>query len=105
MYYDKIHLEVITPSFFGLHLDVDSVIAPGSEGYLGILPNHTFLVTSLVEGKLTVRIGDETWEFQIGEGYMEVSPDETHILTEYLVSDEMDAEEILEWGIKYEESE
>lgn len=34
--------------------DVESLIAPGSEGYLEILTSHAPILTTLKEGKLTV---------------------------------------------------
>jgi len=103
--YDKIHLEVVTPTTFSLHMDVDSCIAPGTDGYLGILPNHTFFITSLTEGRLIIKIGEDTNIFNIGKGYIEVSPEETHILTEHIESEKMTLDEIMKWGIQYREHE
>jgi F-type H+-transporting ATPase subunit epsilon len=35
-----------------------SIVAPGSEGYLGILRDHAPLVTQLMPGKLTVKVAE-----------------------------------------------
>lgn len=39
--------------------DVESLIAPGSEGYLEVLTNHAPLLTTLQEGKITVTDKDK----------------------------------------------
>jgi F-type H+-transporting ATPase subunit epsilon len=101
----RFHLEVITPSEFSIHQDVESIIAPGSEGYFGVLPGHTYFITSLKEGYLSIKIGDDYKKFNIGKGYLEVTEEETIILTEYIKSEEMTQEEISEWGLKYKEHE
>jgi len=52
-----IHIEVITPERKVYEDDVDMVIAPGSEGYLGILPHHAPLLTGLGAGEFRVKKG------------------------------------------------
>ena len=53
---------------------VDIVVAPGSEGEMGILPNHTPLLTSLGYGFLRVRYSGREEVFAIAGGVMEVRP-------------------------------
>ena len=43
----KIKLEVVTVEKLVYSDDVDEVIAPGTEGELGILPHHAPLITML----------------------------------------------------------
>ena len=62
--------------------DVDEVIAPGSLGELGILPNHAPLVTSLVAGELRVKTGNEVEEFFVSGGFLEVLSDEVTVLAD-----------------------
>src|SRR4030067_2317172 len=62
------HLEIVTIERKVCSEDVDMVIAPGSEGELGILPNHTPLLTTLTEGVLRVKRGGEEEVFAIGGG-------------------------------------
>jgi len=64
------------------HGAVTSIVAPGTEGYLGVLPGHLPLVTSLKAGKLTVVAGERRLHFQIGAGYMEVTPASVIVITE-----------------------
>src|SRR5438552_8774467 len=52
-----LHLEVITPERSVYEDDVDMVIAPASEGYVGILPHHAPLFTTLGPGEFRVKRG------------------------------------------------
>jgi F-type H+-transporting ATPase subunit epsilon len=62
--------------------EVDMVIAPGSEGELGILPHHAPLLTTLEYGILTVKRGGKEEAFAIAGGIMEVLPDEVTVLAD-----------------------
>jgi len=53
--------------------EVESVTAPGVEGELTVLKNHEPLITTLKEGMVTVRKGEETFEFPTSRGILEVS--------------------------------
>ncbi|MBI4085129.1 MAG: F0F1 ATP synthase subunit epsilon [Candidatus Liptonbacteria bacterium] len=52
--------------------EADSLTAPGTEGEMTILPKHMPVITTLKEGKITVRSNGETKEFSIDEGILEV---------------------------------
>jgi F-type H+-transporting ATPase subunit epsilon len=56
------------------------VIAPGSEGELGILPNHVPLLTALRAGELRIKKDDTEEAFAISGGFMEVQPDHVTVL-------------------------
>jgi len=74
-------LTIVTPEKIFYEDDVGSLIAPGSEGYLGILTDHAPLITALVPGKLTVK--DQKHQeliFAIGGGFMEVFKNHVTIL-------------------------
>ncbi len=62
--------------------DVDMVLAPGSEGELGILPHHAPLLTTLSLGVLRVRQGSQERAFTIAGGIMEVRPDRVTVLAD-----------------------
>ena len=63
--------------------DVEMVIAPGSEGELGILPRHAPLITSLEEGVMRVkRAGGREEVLAIHGGFMEVLPDQVTVLAD-----------------------
>jgi F-type H+-transporting ATPase subunit epsilon len=77
-----IKLEIVTVERKLYEDDVDMVVAPGSEGVLGILPHHTPLLTSLTFGELVARKGDREEAFAIGGGYMDVQPDKVTVLAD-----------------------
>ncbi|MGB7537180.1 MAG: ATP synthase F1 subunit epsilon [Anaerolineales bacterium] len=62
--------------------EVDMVVAPGSEGVLGILPHHTPLLTTLNYGILTVKMAGKEEAFAIAGGIMEVLPDGVTVLAD-----------------------
>lgn len=77
-----IRCDIVTqdrPLFSG---DVDMVVAPGSEGVLGILPHHAPLLTTLTYGILTVKQAGNEQAFAIAGGIMEVLPDEVTVLAD-----------------------
>jgi len=63
--------------------EADMVVAPGTEGIMGILPNHAPLLTTLAFGELIVRHGEEEEIFVVAGGVMEVQPDAVVVLADY----------------------
>ena len=51
---DKLHLEIVTPQGQIFNDDVSSVVLPGSEGELGVLPNHASLISLLKAGIIDI---------------------------------------------------
>lgn len=76
----QINLDIVTPERRVFQGQVDMIIAPGSEGFLGILPSHTPLITSLRIGIARIKNNDEQIKVAIGGGFMEVQPDKIIIL-------------------------
>jgi F-type H+-transporting ATPase subunit epsilon len=60
----------------------DLVLAPGSEGELGILPNHAPLLTTLSMGVIRVRHEDGEEVFTITGGVLEVRPEIVTVLAD-----------------------
>jgi F-type H+-transporting ATPase subunit epsilon len=75
-------LEIITPEATAYSEDVDMVTLPGSEGELGIYPNHVPLLTTLNPGELRVLKGGKETYLAIGEGFVEVTGDSVSVLTD-----------------------
>jgi len=75
-----LHLEVITPERRVYEDDVDMVIAPGSEGYLGILPHHAPLLTALGPGEFRVKKGGIEEVLVVFGGFMDVRADKVVVL-------------------------
>lgn len=64
------------------------VTVPGSEGELGIYPNHVPLLTTLKPGELRVlREGRATY-LAVGEGFVEVRGDGVSVLTDMALEPE-----------------
>jgi len=55
--------------------DADMVIVPGIQGEMGILPNHSPLLSTLKFGILRVRYKGQEQMFTIAGGVIEVQPD------------------------------
>jgi len=75
--------------------EVRSVSLPGTEGRMGVLPNHSPLLTTLAFGEVIVRPSntDEEQYFAIGGGYAEVQPDHVIVLADSAEqADEIDLE-------------
>jgi F-type H+-transporting ATPase subunit epsilon len=66
-------LQVVTPERIVLDETVSSIIVPGTLGYLGVLAHHAPLLTTLSSGRLTVRRADESREYRMAGGFLEVS--------------------------------
>jgi len=77
-----IRLEVATPTRLMVSADVDEVVAPGSEGYFGVLPGHAALLTTLTAGVLTYRQGREEQRLAVMGGFAEVNADHMIVLAE-----------------------
>jgi F-type H+-transporting ATPase subunit epsilon len=75
-------VERVTPERILLQAQVDELNVPGELGYLGILPGHTALLTTLGEGELMVRQGATQRFLAVFWGYMEVNDDKVTILAE-----------------------
>jgi F-type H+-transporting ATPase subunit epsilon len=62
--------------------DVDIVVLPGAEGEMGILPNHSPLLTTLKFGIITVRSQGNEEHFTVAGGIAEVQPEIITILAD-----------------------
>ncbi len=68
-------LKLITPEAEILSTESDYVTVPGEVGELGILPQHTSLVSLLTGGVMTTTRAGKTDHFQISGGHVEVAAD------------------------------
>ncbi|MBX3066426.1 MAG: ATP synthase F1 subunit epsilon [Anaerolineae bacterium] len=60
----------------------DSVVLPGTEGEMGILPHHAALLTTLGFGELRVRKAGAEESFAVYGGVAEVRPDRVLVLAD-----------------------
>ena len=75
-------LEIVTPERQVFSEEVDSVVCPGIEGELGVLPHHAPLLTTLGVGELRIRRGAEEEFFAIAGGFLQVRPDKVVVMAE-----------------------
>lgn len=79
----KLSVEVVTGERVVFTEDnVDMVVAPGSEGSLGILPHHAPLVTLLANGELRITKGGQEQSLVVFGGFMEVTHDKVIVLAD-----------------------
>ena len=62
--------------------EADMVLIPGSEGMMGVLPNHAPVLTTLGFGELVVRKGNAEEIFAIYGGVVEIRPDKVIVLAD-----------------------
>ena len=87
-----LRLEVVSPEGRVFTDDVDTVVVPGVEGELGILPHHTPLVTALGTGELRIRRSGTVQYMFISGGFVEVRGDKVVVMAFVAEhSDEIDA--------------
>jgi F-type H+-transporting ATPase subunit epsilon len=78
----EIRLEVVTPDRMVLSDTVDIVVATGTEGEFGVLHDHIPFLTTLQEGELRFRKGNELHFMAVSGGFAEVLPDKVTVLAE-----------------------
>ena len=90
----SIRLEILTIERQVFDAAVEMVIAPATDGVVGILPHHSPLLTTLDQGELEVRTeGAEPQFFAIGGGFLQVLPDHVVVLADSAEhADEIDLE-------------
>jgi F-type H+-transporting ATPase subunit epsilon len=78
----SLHLQIVSADRLLVNEQVDEVEIPGADGYLGVLPGHTPLLTTLNVGELWYRQGQEKHYLAIALGFAEVGPDQVTILAQ-----------------------
>lgn len=75
-------VRIITPKkiFYSGH--AESMVAPGVNGFFGVLPEHAPLITKSTGGRLKVKEAKKADRFfRIGPGFIEVENNEVIVLT------------------------
>ena len=75
-------LELATPTRQLVSEEVDEVVAPGSEGYFGVLPGHAAFLTTLGSGEVVYRRGRDEVHLAVHGGFAEVTTERVIILAE-----------------------
>ncbi|MEP6936986.1 MAG: ATP synthase F1 subunit epsilon [Chthoniobacterales bacterium] len=83
-----LRLEIVTPEATAYAEDVEMVTLPGTEGELGVYPNHAALLTTLKPGELRVlKDGRESF-LAVGEGFVEITGTGVSVLTDMALEPE-----------------
>jgi F-type H+-transporting ATPase subunit epsilon len=77
-----IRCEIVSQDRTVFENDVDIVVVPGVDGEMGILPNHSPLLSTIRMGVIKVRYAGEEENFTITGGLVEVQPDIVTILAD-----------------------
>ncbi len=77
-----IRCEVVSQDRIVFQGDVDIVNLPGVEGDMGILPNHSPVLTLLRFGVVSVKTKTDEQFFTVAGGVAEVQPDQVTILAD-----------------------
>jgi F-type H+-transporting ATPase subunit epsilon len=78
----ELHLEIVTPDHQVARETVSGVSIPGKNGYLGILPGHSPLLSELKVGELSYTRDGVAHSLAVSWGFAEVLPDRVIILAE-----------------------
>ena len=79
---DRLTVEIATPTRLVVAETVDEVVAPGIEGYFGVLPGHAPFLTTLGIGEITCRAGRDERHLAVSGGFAEVRNDKVIILAD-----------------------
>ena len=79
---DKLHFNLVSPERELMSADVDQVDIPGTEGWIGVLPNHSPLMTALAPGMVRIRTGSDEQRIFVRGGFAEISPAGLTVLAE-----------------------
>lgn len=82
-----VRLEIVTPEAKTFSDNVDSVVIPGVEGEIGVLPMHAPLMTLLEPGELRVIKNGEEIRLAVGEGFVEITQEKIAVLTDMAVKE------------------
>jgi F-type H+-transporting ATPase subunit epsilon len=78
----KLRLEIVTAEREVFSDEVDMVVAPGSEGELGILPRRAPLLTTLQPGALRLKKDGEETLMVVSGGFLQVYRDRVLVLAD-----------------------
>ena len=77
---DQFNYKLVTPEKIYLEGNAQMVVLPGAEGDLGVLPNHSNIITSLRPGIIKVTNSDQTQSLFVEEGFIKFSNNELLVI-------------------------
>lgn len=79
---DRLTIEIATPTRLAVSETVDEVVAPGIQGYFGVLPGHAPFLTTLGIGEVLYRVGRDERSLAVSGGFAEVRNDKVIVLAD-----------------------
>jgi F-type H+-transporting ATPase subunit epsilon len=77
---EKLALKIVTPERQVIMEQVDDVILPSVDGYLGVLPGHAPLLAQLDVGEVSYLAGNQRHYLAVSGGFVEVLRESVSIL-------------------------
>lgn len=74
------HLSIITPLGEVYSGEIESLVAPGEEGHLGVMAHHAPMIAALQQGSLVTRTGEQASYYAAGHGVLEVAENKVLVL-------------------------
>ncbi|MEM8954471.1 MAG: ATP synthase F1 subunit epsilon [Verrucomicrobiota bacterium] len=95
-----LHLEIVTPEKEVFSDEVSTVVVPGTEGEIGVLPAHAPVVTMLLPGELRYSKDGKEEELAVGEGMLEITGTRVAVLTDMALAEHEIDEDAVEEALK-----
>ena len=85
----EFNLKLLTPSKSRDEVKSTSVVIPGSQGYMTILPDHAALISELGIGEMVVTHSgnSKTDKYFLSGGFLEVIGDNVFVMAEHIEQD------------------
>jgi F-type H+-transporting ATPase subunit epsilon len=77
-----LQLDIVTPERLVFSGSIDSITAPGVDGYFQILPGHTLFISTIQIGEIQVKRGGAAEYYATSGGFVEVHYDKVSVLAE-----------------------
>ena len=78
----KLQIEIVTHDGIVFQGEADSLVAPGQEGYFGMLPHHAPLIAELSIGDLRLRTGDTWTHIAVSGGILHIRDGQVVIMAD-----------------------
>lgn len=78
----ELYLEVITPEEVVVSQEADLVVAPGTLGEFGVLPEHMAFLSGIVPGELRFSLDGKTETLAVTTGFSEVFENRISVLVD-----------------------
>lgn len=82
----KFRLEIVTPFGMYFNQDIDFLNLSSTKGMLGILPNHTPLISDVLLGEIVIRNNGEDHIYATSGGLIKITKEKTILLLDTIES-------------------